>query len=290
MLNQKFAKHINVNKPTIIIYKLSETDFFSNTSNKFVFMAEENSETILIEVQDILLNNLDTQFHTEVNLSKNATVHHAVFYVSPTENLDFRHHLTVQQQKDSSYQLSLFNLGKANQSGDIQIHLNEPNASTKIKVLTLANFNQRKNIQLTVHHHQPNCQSDIMTRGVMAGLSKSEFTGKIIVDTDASKTNAKLENKNLLLSDKADVNSKPELEIYNNDIQCTHGATVGYLELEALFYLKTRGIPEVEAKQLLIQAFIKPIQESLPEAIRKQYDELTVSMQIPLEDLSHECL
>ena len=99
----------------------------------------------------------------------------------------------------------------------------------------------------------------------------SDFTGTIVVAPNAYKTEARLDNKHLLLSKHAEAKTKPELEIHNGDIHCTHGATIGYLDQDALFYLKSRGIPEVEAKQLLVTAFIQPTLENIPTTALTQH-------------------
>jgi len=134
------------------------------------------------------------------------------------------------------------------------------------------------NIELTMHHTQTDCQSRIMTRAVMQDESRFDFTGKIIVDKIAKGTDARLENKNLLLSSRAQANTEPQLEIYNGNIQCSHGATVGHLDEDALFYLQSRGISKSDAMQMLIQAFLQPILQNIPHS----------GLQTLLEKLIHE--
>jgi Fe-S cluster assembly protein SufD len=101
----------------------------------------------------------------------------------------------------------------------------------------------------------PNCSSEQDYKGILKGRSKAVFNGKVIVYKDAQHTDAKQQNKNLVLSAEAEVDTKPQLEIFANDVLCSHGATVGQLDEEALFYLATRGIDREEASRYLIQAF-----------------------------------
>jgi Fe-S cluster assembly protein SufD len=101
----------------------------------------------------------------------------------------------------------------------------------------------------------PHCDSREVYKGILAGQARAVFNGKIIVRPDAQKTDAKQTNKALLLSPDAQINTKPQLEIFANDVECTHGAAVGQMDDDALFYLRARGIPLAEARALLVQAF-----------------------------------
>jgi Fe-S cluster assembly protein SufD len=106
-----------------------------------------------------------------------------------------------------------------------------------------------------VHHLVPDCSSEQDYKGILTGRSRAVFNGKVIVAPEAQHTDAKQQNKNLLLSANAEINTKPQLEIFADDVLCSHGATVGQLDEEALFYLATRGIGRLEASNYLIHAF-----------------------------------
>ena len=123
---------------------------------------------------------------------------------------------------------------------------------------------QSLKIHTTMNHIVPHCTSRQVWKGILADGAKADFEGKIVVAKDAQKTSAHLSNKNLLLSNTAEVSTKPFLEIYADDVQCSHGATVGCLDPNALFYLQSRGIPESEARALLIEAFADEILSELP--------------------------
>ena len=126
-----------------------------------------------------------------------------------------------------------------------------------------------------VDNVKPNCHSNELYKGVMDEHSTGVFNGKIFVQQDAQKTNAYQSNKNVLLSENAGVNTKPQLEIFADDVKCSHGCTVGRLDEEGLFYLQSRGIPETKARSLLVNAFALDILEHIkPEAIRKYVDGL----------------
>ncbi len=114
-----------------------------------------------------------------------------------------------------------------------------------------------------VHHAQPNCESHQDYKGIYDDRSVGVFNGKIIVDQIAQKINAFQQNNNLLVSDKSTINTKPQLEIFADDVRCSHGCTIGQLDNEALFYLRSRGIPEKEARALLMYAFANNVLESV---------------------------
>jgi Fe-S cluster assembly protein SufD len=128
-----------------------------------------------------------------------------------------------------------------------------------------------------IYHDQPNCRSWEVYKGVLDGRSRAVFNGKVFVRPEAQKTDAKQTNRNLLLSDSARVDTKPQLEIFADDVKCTHGATVGRLDEMALFYARARGVPAQEAQRLLTYAFaaeviaevaLDPVREELERLVR----------------------
>jgi Fe-S cluster assembly protein SufD len=126
-----------------------------------------------------------------------------------------------------------------------------------------------------VDNVKPHCESNELYKGVVDDRATAVFNGKIFVQKDAQKTNAYQSNKNLLLSNEASVNTKPQLEIFADDVKCSHGCTVGQLDEEAFFYLRSRGISEKAAKSLLIHAFAVDILEHIkPEKVRAYVDRL----------------
>lgn len=141
----------------------------------------------------------------------------------------------------------------------IDVNFKQLNAGVNIRGLYQLNEKQSISVQTTMNHLVPHCESNQVWRGVLSDAAKAEFDGKIIVHPDAQKTIANLSNKNLLLSKKAEVNTKPTLEIYADDVRCMHGATVGFLDHQALFYLRSRGIEKSEARQMLVDAFVSEI-------------------------------
>jgi len=134
---------------------------------------------------------------------------------------------------------------------------------------------EKVKIAVDMHHDVPHCNSRQLFKGIAGGSSRVDFYGKIIVAKDAQRTEAYQENHNILLSDNAKVDTKPQLEIYADDVKCSHGATIGRLNEEEQFYMRSRGISLEDAKVLQMISFIAPVLENIPEADRE-----SISMQI----------
>jgi Fe-S cluster assembly protein SufD len=128
---------------------------------------------------------------------------------------------------------------------------------------------ERVRISVDMHHDLPHCNSRQLFKGIAGGKSRVDFYGKIIVAQDAQRTEAYQENHNILLSDDAKVDTKPQLEIYADDVKCSHGATIGRLNEEEQFYMRSRGITLEDAKVLQMISFIAPVLEQIPEADRE---------------------
>ena len=128
---------------------------------------------------------------------------------------------------------------------------------------------EKVRIAVDMHHDVPHCNSRQLFKGIAGGVSRVDFYGKIIVAQDAQKTEAYQENHNILLSDDARVDTKPQLEIYADDVKCSHGATIGRLDEEEQFYMRSRGITLEDAKVLQMISFLAPVLEAVPEAERE---------------------
>ena len=129
--------------------------------------------------------------------------------------------------------------------------------------LTIIKDKQHVDNHTLVHHKYPNCESHELYKGIYADKSTGVFNGKVMVDKAAQKINAFQQNNNILMDDGATINSKPQLEIFADDVKCSHGCTIGQLDEESLFYMRTRGIPKKEAKGLLLYAFANDALEKI---------------------------
>ena len=133
----------------------------------------------------------------------------------------------------------------------------------------------------TIDHAMPHCGSHEIYKGILGDQSRAVFNGKIIVRPDAQKTDAKQTNKALLLSDEANINSKPELEIFANDVKCTHGAAIGQLDDAAMFYLRSRGLGVTESRAMLVHAFAGDILNRVKIAPVREYLEGILTARLP---------
>jgi Fe-S cluster assembly protein SufD len=179
------------------------------------------------------------------------------------------------QAKNSKTTNNILSLHGGLIRNNIFVKLDGENATSNTYSLFLADGNQHMSTYTYVHHAKPNCVSDQLVKGVVDGNATGAFNGKIYVDKYAVKTAAYQRNNNILLSGTAKMNTKPQLEIYNDDVKCSHGATIGQLDTDALFYLRTRGIAYTEARQLLMYAFANEVISKIKlDALRERIIEM----------------
>lgn len=197
--------------------------------------------------QQLIIKN--NQIHSPDNLSADIVGENNRITITPKQNS--RINLYVINDTDESIQQT------------IDVYFYEPHANVAILGLYQGKNKQSFEIATTMHHFVGYCTSTQLWKGVLRDSAQAIFTGKIIVSPFAQKTIAHLSNKNLLLSKTAEVKTRPFLEINANDVRCTHGATVGCLDQDALFYLRSRGFLENDAKELLIEAFANEITEAI---------------------------
>ena len=176
----------------------------------------------------------------------------------------------ISQDKNSNVRVHTFSLGGKLIRNNLNFYLKGQYCNSTLKGVTLLEDHQHVDHYTLVDHISPNCESHQDYKGVFSEGSKGVFNGKIHVDQSAQKTNAFQQNNNILLDDKATVNTKPQLEIFADDVKCSHGCTVGQLDEEALFYLMSRGIPKKEAKALMTYAFANNVLESVELPILKK--------------------
>jgi len=184
---------------------------------------------------------------------------------------------TVHQSADSHYRSFTLALGAKLSRHDLHAHLLGSNVETLLYGLYVGRGEQLLDNHTAIYHDQPHCKSWEVYKGVLAERARGVFNGKVIVRPEAQKTDAKQTNRNLLLSDEAKVNTKPQLEIFADDVKCTHGATVGRLDEQQRYYLRTRGIAGRAAEMMLIDAFVA---EVLAEVTQPQ-------LRVALESLVH---
>lgn len=169
------------------------------------------------------------------------------------------HTQRIYQQKDSTFALQTITSNTHFTRNDVEVFSQEEGTHTQLFGAFIGRENNHIDNHTYVHHMAPNCTSDENYKGVLADKATGVFNGKVKVYQDAQKINAYQSNKNILLSDSATINAKPELEIYADDVKCSHGSTTGQLDQQALFFLRARGISETKATDMLIKGFMAEI-------------------------------
>ena len=152
----------------------------------------------------------------------------------------------------------------------MNVELKGEGAEANVYGAYVCGADERVNVSVDMHHDVPHCNSRQLFKGIAGGSSKVDFYGKIIVAKDAQRTVAYQENHNILLSDAAKVDTKPQLEIYADDVKCSHGATIGRLNEEEQFYMRSRGISLEDAKVLQMISFIAPVLENIPDETERE--------------------
>ena len=251
---------------------------------RHVWVAERNTELSIIESTvsvpgepKIWINGL-----TEITVHPDAKLDHINLQIAG-ENALLVQHTTIHQKKQSLYNSYTITLpGASLVRNDLQARLEEDHTETHLYGLYLTAGDQLVDNHTLVDHQKPHCFSNELYKGVLLEQSTGVFNGKVYVHRDAQKTNAFQQNNNLVISKKATIDSKPELEIFADDVKCSHGSTVGQFSEEALFYLRARGIGEASAKALLINAFAFDVTDKIKHAAVAAYINQQISHHIPV--------
>ncbi len=250
-------------KPIQILHLATGNEAALMLQPRNLIVAEDNAEVQIIERhQSLTGNEVFTNSVTEIFAGKDAIVdYYKVQNDAPTASLVDNTYIS---QKDSSVvRVHTFSLGGKLIRNNLNFYQNGERIDSTLKGVTILGDKQHVDHHTLVHHAQPNCESHQDYKGIFGDSSTGVFNGKIIVDKIAQKTDAFQQNNNILLSDRSTINSKPQLEIFADDVKCSHGCTIGQLDEEAMFYLRSRGIPKKEAKALLMYAFANNVLESV---------------------------
>ena len=205
-----------------------------------------------------------------INIDDNARLDHVRIQNNSKTTINMGN-LHVKQQRDSNYTFVQFAKGGELGRMNIFADLAGEGASSSINGLSLSNNSQHLDVNIVTNHHAPNCNSGQNFKSILKDHSSGVFNGRTVVHNGAEKTDSNQSNKNLLLSKNALMNSNPQLEIYTDDVKCSHGSTTGALEEDALFYIRSRGIDTESATSLLVHGFASEIIETVEnDKIRDQ--------------------
>ena len=271
-LNTAFANegaYINIpkskvaDKPIKIMYLSTGSETALLVQPRNLVIVGENSHVQIIERHQSLNNNpVLTNSVTEIFAQKRAIVD---YYKIQNDNLEANliDNTYVSQKQESHVSVHTFSFGGNLTRNNLNFyHFGERLTST-LNGITIIGDKQHVDHYTLVNHATPNCESFQDYKGIFSDRSTGVFNGKVYVEKEAQKTNAFQKSNNILLSDKASINAKPQLEIFADDVKCSHGCTIGQLDETALFYMQQRGIPKKEAKALLMYAFSNAVIENI---------------------------
>ena len=250
-----------------------------------LIVLEERAEAKVLESYVGLQGTYFNNAVTEIYLGKSASLEHNKLQ---QEQADAVHIATtaIHQEASSVYTSNVANFGGKLVRNDLNAWVGGEHAETWLNAASIALGEQVMDNHTRIDHAVPNCNSFQVYKSILGGRSTGVFNGKIFVYKDAQKTDAKQTNQALLLSPKATINTKPQLEIFADDVKCTHGATVGQLREDAMFYLRSRGVPQKQARALLVYAFAAEVFEKITIAsVREPLEKLLFDVLNQTEEL-----
>ena len=274
------ARGVVVERPIHLLFIATDNSSPTVSHPRNLIIAQRDTQATIIESYIGLNDGVYlTNAVTEVFVAENAIVDHCKLQ---QESDDGYHVATTQvrQQRASRFSSHYFSLGGQLVRNEVNVTLDDEGCECKLNGLYVAAGDQHMDNRTRIDHAKPHCSSHELYKGILDERAKGVFNGKIYVHPDAQKTDAKQSNRVLLLSDDAVIDTKPQLEIYADDVKCTHGATVGQIDETALYYLRSRGISEDLARSLLVYAFANEIASALElEAVRDHVERFLLAGQ-----------
>ncbi len=230
-------------------------------NNSFVF-EERSISNVLLCTHTLSMDNFNTEENFDIEL-KDGAISHIVVMQNEHNGSNHSFNFNINLSKDSFLRLTVVTLHGNSIKNSYNVNLNEKNAICELNGTYLVDGDQQISNTITMNHLVPECLSRQLFKGILDDSSKATFIGRIVVAKDAQKTEAYQANHNLLVSTKAKAYAQPQLEIYADDVKCSHGATSGILDADALFYMRSRGIGKDEAKLLQQMAFVYAVIEKI---------------------------
>ena len=266
-----------VEDPIHIIYITSSDDNKIIIQPRNLFIAGKNSQVTIIEHYVSTEESIYfTNAVTEIVANESSVVDHIKLQ---EESINAFHiaRMEVNQERNSNFSSHSISIGAQLTRNDFNSRFNAEGSECTLNGLFMIEGNQLFDAHTLIDHAMPHCNSHEHYKGILNDKSRGVFNGKVIVRPDAQKTNAFQENNNILLSNNALVNTKPQLEIFADDVKCSHGATIGQLDEEARFYLKSRGIGEEASRAILLHAFASDVVTSIKTESLRNYLEKIIT-------------
>ena len=252
-----------VDKPIQVLHFSTGNEAALMLQPRNLVVVGENSHVQIIERHQSLTDNpVLTNSVTEIFANKRAIVDYYKIQ-NDRETASLIDNTFVNQKQESIAKVHTFSFGGKVTRNNLNFYQNGERIDSTMKGITIIGNKQHVDHNTLVHHIEPNCESHQDYKGIFGDSATGVFNGKVLVEKEAQKTDAFQANNNILLSDKASINTKPQLEIFADDVKCSHGCTIGQLDESAMFYLRSRGIPEKEARGLLMFAFSNNVLDSV---------------------------
>lgn len=277
-----------IERPVHLLHVSTRTEQAAVTHPRIVLRGERSSQFSVIE-DHVCLDGSEAFVNLSlgVSLAENAHLRHVKLVRTGARHIHFSS-TRSEQARDSHWFNVAVTLDGQLVRNDIRAHLQGSGSEVTLNGLVVLDAEQAVDNHSWIHHDTTQTRSHQQIRNVLDGHSRAVFAGRVVVAEGASGTDAQQHNANLLLSDTAQVNMLPQLEIYNDDVKASHGATLGQLDQDGLFYLRSRGIDESHARGLLTFAFANAVVETIDLAVVRQFLRRQVFVHLPQVDLSEE--
>lgn len=281
--------NVVLDKPVHLVNFTFGNNFKVLSQSRNLIVLGKNAKAKIISTwhslsSDFTLNNVGTEIFT----GENSNLHYYLFQGEGNEASQINNTF-AELQKGSYLKMNTSTLCGSVVRNEVHIDFKGENCEADLQGIYLPDKEQHVDNYVNIRHSKPHCVSKQLYKGIVDNKAQSVFTGKVYVARDAQKTDADQSNKNLLLTDTAKAYSRPQLEIYADDVSCSHGSTTGQLDKEALFYLKSRGIPERQAKTILMIAFIEDVLSKIDIKQYKEYVQFLVSKRMKGQEVEGLC-
>jgi Fe-S cluster assembly protein SufD len=280
----KIPKGVAAEKPIQILNFSTGNEHALMIQPRNLIIVEDNAQVQIVERHQSLTENaVLTNSVTEIYVGKNADLD---YYKIQNDKItsSLIDNTYISQERDSNASVHTFSFGGKLTRNNLNFYQNGTGINSTLKGVTIIEGKQHVDHNTLVHHKKPHCESHQDYKGIFAEKSTGVFNGKVLVDKIAQKTDAYQSNNNILIDDGATINSKPQLEIFADDVKCSHGCTIGQLDEEALFYMQSRGIPKKEARALLMYAFANNVLNSvkIPEIKNRITNQIALKIGVEL--------
>ena len=273
-------RNVVVETPIQILH-LAQSDVDLLAQPRHLIVVEQSAQVTLVDVQESLTATATfSNSVTECYVGANA---HATLYLVQDEGMSASQVNTVHayQEGDSNFTIHTTTLSGAVVRNNVSLLADAENCETHMFGLFIGDGNMHVDNHTFMDHAKPHCESNELYKGVLNDRATGVFNGKVMVRQDAQKINAYQSNKAIVLTETAHMYSKPELEIYADDVRCSHGATTGQVEPEAVFYLRSRGLTERQARKLLLLAFARDVLDNIKVPALREYLDAKVETRLP---------